>query len=903
MNRRWNPFDRRKNELEEEIQAHLQMAIADRKDRGESAEEARTGALRELGNLALVSDVTRETWGWLWLERLAQDLQYALRQLRKAPGYAIAATGTLALGLGATIAMFTVVDRVLLRPLPYQRAQELVEIKEAGNKGVVGWGAPFLDIEQWQQRSHSLREVAFHQLAGDLGHLDFLEGKSGATQVRAPRISGNLIPMLGMRPALGRGFSEAPESGAVRAEDEHTILLSDSIWRDAYGADPAILGKVVRLSGQPYAVIGVMPRGFSFPLSAGHPLVWRPIVLGDKDKIRTRRENPTYQTLGRLQAGASPKTAEAELKVIQAKVAKGYTDPYDGDQVKSIQVQSYGDSLVDANLRKSLLALFGASGVLWLISCVNVTSLMLARAGARRREIAVRGALGAGRWRIVQQLLMEGWVLSGCASLLGIGLAMLTLKGFEYGLKTQFHLYTRMAPSLLVVGTLLGLTFASALISCLWPAVVAAHAAIEPALRQGGAQSGGAQGQYRTRSLLVVLQIAMSLTLLVGCGLLLRTIYALRHVPLGFRTDHVMVANMSIPAYKYAGTDIQRALYQPLLERVQHLPGVQSAALMTEVPLGKTFNMMFTFGIDGKSAADVRRRDMRSQFRAVSPDMQKVFGFRMLKGRFFNQGDTATTQPVVVVNRAFAKEYEGEDADPAKMLGQSLLSYDKNRRSAVIGVLDDEHQVSVAEQSQPEIDICLPQIPPDPDSMFYKGAENMAMDLAVRTERDPALIVPELRAVMRAASPELMSSSFTTMDQVVEDSYGSQQLAARLLEIFGGAALLLCVSGIYGLLAYLVTQRTRELGVRIALGAQRSQVIWLVMRQAVWMLLTGGAVGLMLAYLSSLVLRTFLYGVRPHDPWTMGTVTLLLLSSGLAAAYFPARKAARVDPIRALRTE
>jgi predicted permease len=480
---------------------------------------------------------------------------------------------------------------------------------------------------------------------------------------------------------------------------------------------------------------------------------------------------------------------------------------------------------------------------------------------------------------------------------------MLTLKGFEYALKAQFHLYTRMTPSLLVVSTLLGLTFASALISCLWPAVMAAHAAIEPALRQGGAQSGGAQGQYRTRSLLVVLQIAMSLTLLVGCGLLLRTIYALRHVPLGFRTDHVMVANMSIPAYKYAGADIQRALCQPLLERVQHLPGVQSAALMTEVPLGKTFNMMFTFGIDGKSAADVRRRDMRSQFRAVSPDMQKVFGFRMLKGRFFNQGDTATTQPVVVVNRAFAKEYEGEDADPAKMLGQSLLSYDKNRRSAVIGVLDDEHQVSVAEQSQPEIEICLPQIPPDPDSMFYMSAENRAMDLAVRTERDPASIVPELRAIMRAASPELMGSSFTTMDQVVEDSYGNQQLAARLLEIFGGAALLLCVSGIYGLLAYLVTQRTRELGVRIALGAQRSQVIWLVMRQAVWMLVTGAGAGLTLAYLSSLMLRTFLYGVRPHDPWTMGTVTLLLLSSGLAAAYFPARRAARVDPIRALRTE
>jgi predicted permease len=452
-----------------------------------------------------------------------------------------------------------------------------------------------------------------------------------------------------------------------------------------------------------------------------------------------------------------------------------------------------------------------------------------------------------------------------------------------------------------IVSALLGLTIASALISCLWPALVAAHAAIEPALRQSGAQSGGSRRQYRTRFLLVVLEIAMSLTLLVGCGLLLRTIYSLRHVPLGFRTDHVIVANMSIPAYKFEGKDMRRELYQPLLERVQHLPGVQSAALMTEVPLGKTFQMIFTFAIDGKSAADLRRRDLRAQFRVVSPAMQKVFGFRMLQGRFFNEGDTTTSAPVVAVNRAFVKAYEGDDADPQKMLGQTLLSYDKNRRASVVGVLDDEHQVSIAAQSQPEIEVCLPQI--TPDSIFYKGAEDMAMDLAVRTERDSASIVPDLRAIMRAASPELSSSNFTTMDQVVEDSFGSQQLAARLLEIFGGAALLLCVSGIYGLLAYLVTQRTRELGLRIALGAQRGQVIWLVMRQAVFMLLTGGAAGLLLAYLSSLVLRTFLYGVRPHDPRTMGAVTLLLVMSGLASAYFPARRASRVDPMQALRTE
>jgi len=393
----------------------------------------------------------------------------------------------------------------------------------------------------------------------------------------------------------------------------------------------------------------------------------------------------------------------------------------------------------------------------------------------------------------------------------------------------------------------------------------------------------------------------MSLTLLAGCGLLLRTIYVLRHVPLGFRTDHVIVANMTIPSFKFAGRDIRTELYQPLLERVQHLPGVQNASLMTEVPLGKTFQMVFTFAVEGNTAADIRQRDLSAQFRAVGPEMQRVFGFRMAEGRFFNEQDTAGSQPVVVVNRAFVKGFLGDDQDPKKILGANLIGYGKDRRAVVVGVLDDERQVSIAEQSQPEIEVCIPQI--TPDTGFYESAEGLAMDLAVRTERSPSSVVPELRRLMQDASPELATSNFTTMDQVVEDSYGSQQLAARLLEMFGGCALLLCVAGIYGLLAYLVTQRTRELGLRIALGAQRSDVMWLVLRQATWMLLVGSGIGLVLAYLSGGLLRTFLYGVKPSDPWTMGAVTLLLTGGGIAAAYLPARRAAGVDPMQALRTE
>jgi len=478
---------------------------------------------------------------------------------------------------------------------------------------------------------------------------------------------------------------------------------------------------------------------------------------------------------------------------------------------------------------------------------------------------------------------------------------MLMLKLFEHGLTQQFHIHEKMAANLTVISLLATLTIVSALLCSVWPAFVAARAPIEPALRQGAPQSSAGTAQYRTRASLVVLQIAMSLILLVGCGLLLRTIYALRHVPLGFRTDHIIVANMAIPAYRFAGQNMTTELYQPLVDRANHIPGVQSASLMSAVPLGTTFKMQFTFQTFGNSAAEIRRRDLVSQFRAVGPEMQRVFGFRMLKGRFFNEADTASTQSVVVVNRAFAKQYLGTDQNLEKILGQGLLNLTKTRHTVIIGVLDDERQVSIARESRPEIEICIPQI--TPDTLAYQSVEGLNMDLAVRTDRSPSSIIPELRELMRQASPELSDSTFTTMDQVVEDSYGSQQLAARLLIVFGGSALLVCITGIYGLLAYLVAHRTKELGLRIALGAQRGDVMWLVLRQASWMLIAGSSLGLILAYMTSLLLRTFLYNITAHDPWTMGAVTALLVGGGLAASYIPARRAATVNPIDALRTE
>ena len=897
-------WERRKEELDQEIQAHICMDVETRVERGASRDEAEAAAWREFGNMGLVQEVTHTQWRWNWLERFMWDLAYAVRVLRRSPGFSIAVVLILAVGIGSACAMFTVVDRVLLRALPYRDADRLIEIHESGKRGPLLYGAPYLDIQEWRARSHALGQIAYYET--NRVHVAFLEAGSGSTHVSAPAVSANLFEMLGVHPALGRGFEVESASGAADPKNAHSLILSDAVWRTVYGAQESILGKTVKLSGDSFTVVGVMPRGFSFPFGTELPVVWTPLVLGKADATRVHNVTPNYEAIGRLQPGAKLSEAEAELKVIQADVAKAYPDSNYREDLTEISLQRYEDSLVSDQVQKALLALLRASALLWLIACVNVTSLMLARATARQREMAVRAALGASRWQIVRQLLIEGLLLSGCGSLFGLGLAAGMLKLFEHeidtqiGALTQFSIHGQLRPNLTVLGGLLALTVVSTLLISMWPAVGAARAKIEPALRQGAPQQGLGRAQHRTRGLLVITEIALSLTLLVGCGLLLRTIYALKHVPLGFRTEHIFVAQMTIPAYKFAGRNMTTELYQPLVDRVNHLPGVEAASLMSQAPMDHTVRMEFSFSRNGNSADDIRSRNLRAEFRAVGPEMQRVFGFAMVRGRFFNAQDTASSQAVVLVNRAFVK-YFGNELDPGKILGEKLMSLDSKRRAEVVGVFEDERQVSAAAPARPEIEVCIPQI--TPDTGFYKGAEGVAMDMAVRTEQSPSIILPELREAMRQASPDLEGSKFTTMDQIVEDSYGGQKLAAELLEIFGGSALFLCVAGIYGLLAYLVAQRTREMGLRIALGAQRWDVMGLVLRQAAWMLVSGLGIGLGLAYVASRGLRTFLYEVKPNDPWTLGAVTGLLLLSGMIAAFWPARRAAQVDPMQALRAE
>jgi predicted permease len=906
----WLPFipGRHDQELEEEIAAHLAMATRDRIERGEDAYAAAAAARREFGNQALIRETAREMWGWLWVERLLKDFRYAVRQVRRSPGFAATVIGSLSLGIGAAAAMFTVVDRLVLEPVRYRDAGRLVSIGMSGDAQTT-WGVAWLEFEQWQKESRSFEQMA---LAGSAPS-SYLQGKSDLLEVRAQVVSANLFSTLGAEPEAGRGF--LPESpGCTPGKNLGTIVISDALWRAAFGAERSILGRQVRMDNDThhnasYTVVGVMPPGFRYPagnIYAGQQ-VWLPLQLGDNDK-RGVSSAPYYQVIARLRRGVSPRQAAAEVAVIQKRViagyaaqhAAGYADPDTRKSRVRIVVRRYEDTLVGADVRRGLLALLAAAGVLWLIAGVNVTNLMLARSTARQREIAMRGALGASRWRVMQQTVVEGLVLSFAAALLGAGLAISSVRLLAHELTQRLPLPVPAMPDGWIPGVLLALTVVSALMASAWPAWVAARNPIEPALRQGGAQTGMGRKHHRLRGVLVSAEIALSLMLLAGCGLLLRTITNLHHVPLGYRTDHILVAHLTVPSYRFTGRNVTADLYQPLLERVQHLRGVESVGLIGEVPLGNTWTIAVGLYSKGTNGQTVTVR-----FKAASPGAQRVFDFPMAAGRYFNDTDTPTSQPVVVVNEAFARAYSSDKHNVAAILGQEILpitlTAKEGEGARVIGVMADIRQSEVSQPSQPELELCIPQL--TPDRLYYKNMVGSAMDVAVRSEQSTAITIPELRSILKQANPALANSTITSMDEIVEDSLGSQRLAAHLLEIFGGAALLLCVAGLYGLLAYVVTQRRRELGVRMALGAKRRDVVSLVMRQAGIMLLVGLVSGTALALASARLIERFLYGVSARDGWALGCAATLLLVSGLIAAWFPARAAASVDPMRALRTE
>jgi len=807
------------------------------------------------------------------MRNFGEDVRFGVRQIRRAPGYAAFTVLVLALGIGTVTAMFTIAYAVLLKPLPFEADRSLYQPVVKTKVGSDTQSLSYDEITEWQRATQGTAEVAFNG-----GGLNIADGPAGAVLMTEVEASRNLFSLLGAKPMMGRAFLP----GEQEAGRSDVVVLSYALWQQDFGGDRDVVGKTLHIGGLQRTVIGVMPPQFMYPMWENRPEAWVPVERG---QLMGGNRDPYlyFAPLVRVKAGVPAKAVEAQLARAHAQFAK----PGESE----VRLAGVRDLLV-ADVRPAFLALEVAVGVVWLIACSNVAGLLLARVVSRRTEIAVRAALGAGRRRILMQFLTESLVLSCAGAICGLGLAATMLRTFRHMLSEKLPLAANIHLNWAVWTVLVALTVLTALAFGAAPALVAARTEMDAGLKSGGSRHSGDRGQNRVRATLLVGEVALSITLLIGAGLMVRTMYALRHVPLGFRTDHLVLTSLTIPIDVYKDRNVGTAVWQPLLDEIRRTPGVRAAALSTVLPIHHPVEL-----ITAVYATEWMHGDANATVRAATPGLMDALGVRMRSGRFFTDADTATSQPVMVVNQTFVNRYLGGGNALEKVIRFGHVP----RAATIVGVIEDVHQDGVAAASQPEFYLCMSQL--GPDQQIYRALLGRFMQAAVRTEIAPGLLIPELRRWIQQANPHLAIGECTTMAEAVEDSIGAQKLAEQVIGVFGGLVLLITVVGLYGLLSYLVAQRTQEIGIRMALGAGRGRVVRMMMRQTLIWLGVGTVIGIGLAVASGRLLERFLFGVSTRDPWTMGLAPLGLVVCGVLAAMVPARRAASVNPVEALRAD
>jgi predicted permease len=828
------------------------------------------------------------------MQNLLWDVRYGLRQLAKTPAFTLAALLTLALGIGVNAAMFSVIDQVLLRPLPYRNAKRLVKFGPVDPATPEAYGSMSLpDLRDIAARSHSLQGVGYYSF-----QIPTLGGGSSEPEI-TPEItaSTNLFDLIGVEPMLGRGF--VPDDG--KPGQNNVLVLGYQIWQENFHGDRGIVGRKVTIDGDPYVVIGVLPPDVEFPGDMGKA-IYSPLVTDDK--TLQDRDNAGLMPFGLLLPGVSVEQERAELKGIHQQLRREYPKDESKDPIR---VEGYRDSLTDS-VRPALNALNFAVIAVWLIACANVAGLMLTRANSRRREIAIVTALGAPRGMVMRQFLTESLMLGLAGGAAGLGLAALALHVLKHYLADAVLYGSDVHINGNVCAYLAAASVVSAVLFGLAPAWASARQSVQEGLREGAAATGVSRKQAFWRDALVVGEFTLTLALLIAAGLMMRTLLMLRHAELGFDAGQVITGDLYLPTHGiwWANQDAHRAslvttFWEPLVERLEHTPGILSVGLTTVRPLQPNWSFNGHMKVKGVTYAD-QGAQPEADVRATTTGYYKTYGVRLVKGRFFDKDvDTANSPIAVVVNEAFAKKVFpggnplgrqieiGDDKAPAREWG------------TIVGVAEDVRQRSAGEAPQPEVDFDLRQLTPQDE--MYPVLSSFLMNIAVRTRLPAGEAEKAIRSAVHGLQPEIGIDKLEPMRQVVDDSMGNQTLAARLLALFGLAALLIAVAGIYGLLSYSVSQRTREFGLRLALGAPQSHVHWIVLRRALVLLGIGIAAGIALALLASSVMRAFLYGFRGYDVFTVLAVAVILALCGLAASYLPARRAAKVDPMVALRTE
>jgi len=805
------------------------------------------------------------------MQALLGDLRFGARMLLKNPGFTLAAIVTLALGIGANAAIFTVTSALLLRPFPYHEPQQLVSL-DAKNK-TTDFTSTLLRYELVRDRNQSFQSVA--AWADD--NLN-LTGHGEPLQVPVARVSPNFFSTLGVQPQLGRSFTE--EEG--RPEGQSVVMISDSMWRNHFGGNSNIIGQTVTLDTTPHTVVGVLPADVSFPF-VGQTDIWIPRYF-EYSLMTPQRLRMGVGYLG-LVARLRPETtlarAEAELTVLNQRYREQNPTAPDADPDVVMTAAPLRD-LVVAGVRRKVLMLSAAVAVVLLIACANVASLLLSRALARRREIAVRIALGASRSIVVRQLLTESMLLALLAGVLGIGLGWVATRalvtwgagqlppGLPIGMDLRVLLFT------LFLSLLTGIIFGT------FPALQLSRVDLNTMLRDEGRGTSGGQARTQTTSLLVVGQVALCLLLLIGAGLLLHSFRRLLGVDPGFEAHNVLSMNVSLSTVKYAKPQQQIAFFDEMLRRVSGLPGVHNAAISAALPLSwKRITPMLP---EGQADVPLSQRPFLD-IEAISPQWLRTMKVPLRRGREFAAADNAQSHKVVIVNETFARRF-WPNQNP---LGKQIIVGRWTEPAEVIGVSADVKNKGLAQDTQAQLYIPFPQLP------------WANMNLLVRTDTPPQSITSAVRAQISAVDPDQPVTGIQTVDELVDRSRAQPRFTMLLLGIFSATALALALIGIYGVLAYSVAQRRQELGIRLALGAKRADILFLIVRQGLILAVAGSAIGLVAAFLLTRLMSSMLYKVGARDLTTFALTPLVFLCVASLASYLPARRATKVDPAEALR--
>jgi putative ABC transport system permease protein len=803
------------------------------------------------------------------MNTLLQDLRYGVRMLLKRPGFTLVAVITLALGIGANTTIFSFVNGILLRSLPYPQPERLVALDETALKrGVTSMGVSFPNFLDWREQNRVFEDVAAYDSAGQA-----LTGSGEPEQIQGAEISHGLLEILRVSPLMGRTFTAEED----RPKSDDVVILSYGLWQRRFGGDPNIMGQTLIMNARPRTVIAVMPEGFRFPEVAEF---WLPLAL---DTQMYTRNDHGLSAVARLKDGIGLEQARAEMNDIAGRIEQ--QNPVTNEGL-GVSVNSMHEALA-GDYRQALMILLSVVGLVLLIACANVANLMLVRATARQKEIAIRTALGASRWRIMRQLLTESVLLAGLGGALGLLLAVWGLDLLLAAIPIKLPFWMQFGLDWRVLGFTFGVAVLTGLGFGILPALHASRTNLNETLKEGGRSSAGA-GRQRSRSLMVVAEIALSLVLLVGAGLMMRSFLRLQHVDAGINPAGVMTMRINLPQSKYKGGSRRSDYYRQLMERLRALPGVDSAAAISTLPLsGNYWGRSLT--VEGFPILSVGQAPF-IQHNVITPGYFRTLGIPILEGRDFTETDTAEGPKIAIVDQRLAREYWPNESAIGKRIRFGPPE-DNEPWHTIVGVVGAVHHERLEATTRNSVYLPHAEIPV---SRMY---------IALHTTAKPESLVEPARGQIRGLDPDLPITRSMTMDDVVAQSVWQPRLYTILFGVFAAVALLLAAIGLYGVMAYTVTMRTHEIGLRVALGARSGDVLRLIAAQGIKLALAGVASGLIAALLLTRLMASLLFGVSASDPLTFAGISVLLLVVALLACYVPARRATKVDPMVALRYE